>query len=64
MGNIFSDITTAVKLTAEVRKARKEGATVEVRKTWTVCQRQPENADFRRNGMSFFAGQHAVGMQP
>ncbi len=28
------------------------------------CQRQPENADFRRNRMSFFAGQHAVGIQP
>ena len=28
------------------------------------CQRQPENVDFRRNRMSFFAGQHAVGMQP
>lgn len=36
MGNIFSDITTAVKLTAEVRRARKEGAAVEVRKTWTI----------------------------
>ena len=27
------------------------------------CHRQPENVDFRRNGMSFFGGQHAVGMQ-
>ncbi len=36
MGNIFSDITTAVKLTGEVRKARKEGANLEVRKTWAV----------------------------
>ena len=23
------------------------------------CQRQPENVDFRRNGMSFFGGQHS-----
>ncbi len=30
----------------------------------TLCQRQLENVIFRRNGMSFFGGQHAVGMQP
>ena len=29
-----------------------------------VCQRQPENVDFRRNEMTFFAGQHEAGMQP
>ena len=28
------------------------------------CQRQPENVDFRRDEMSFFAGQHEVVMQP
>lgn len=29
-----------------------------------ICQRQPENVIFRRNGMPFISGQHAVGMQP
>ena len=29
-----------------------------------ICQRQLENVIFRRNGMSFFDGQHAVGMEP
>ena len=29
-----------------------------------MCQRQPENVDFRRDEMSFFAGQHEVVMQP
>ena len=28
------------------------------------CQRQLENVIFRRDGMSFFGGQHAMGMQP
>ena len=28
------------------------------------CQRQPENVDFRRNEMLFFAGQHGMAMQP
>lgn len=36
-GNIFSDVVTAVKLTAEVRKARKAGTAVEVvRKAYTI----------------------------
>ncbi len=30
----------------------------------SMCQRQLENVIFRRNGMSFFDGQHAVGMEP
>ena len=30
----------------------------------TTCQRQLENVIFRRDGMSFFGGQHAMGMQP
>ena len=31
---------------------------------YDACQRQPENVDFRRNEMTFFAGQHEAGMQP
>ena len=41
-----------------------KGAKFEVWYGSNNCQRQPENVDFRRNRMSFFAGQHAVGMQP
>jgi len=33
-------------------------------KVSSSCQRQPENVDYHRKGMSFFADQHAVGMQP
>lgn len=33
---ILQDIKTAVKLTGEIRKARKEGAGVEVRKVWRI----------------------------
>ena len=36
MVSIFNDIKTAVKLTGEVRKARKEGASIEARKVWRV----------------------------
>ena len=28
------------------------------------CQRQAENVDFRRNGMSFFGGQHSSVYSP
>ena len=36
-GNIFSDIATAVKLTGEVRKARKSGASeVQIKQVYTV----------------------------
>ena len=37
-----------------------DGLTLEVLR----CQRQLENVIFRRDGMSFFGGQHAMGMQP
>ena len=29
-----------------------------------ACQRQAENVDFRRNGMSFFGGQHSSVCSP
>jgi len=34
--SIFQDIKTAVNLTGEIRKARKEGASIEARKVWRV----------------------------
>lgn len=34
--NILQDIQTAVKLTGEVHKARKEGGSIEIRKVWRV----------------------------
>lgn len=34
--NILQDIKTAVKLTGEIRKARKEGATLETHKVWLL----------------------------
>ena len=36
MTNILTDIKSAVKLTGEIRKARKEGASIEARKVWKV----------------------------
>lgn len=37
MGNIFTDIATAVKATAEIRKARKAGAdAVQIKPVYTV----------------------------
>lgn len=36
----------------------------EIPETLGRCQRQPENVNFRRNEMLFFAGQHGEGMQP
>lgn len=33
---ILQDIKTAVKMTGEIRKARREGAHIEARKVWTV----------------------------
>lgn len=36
MLTIFQDIKTAVNLTGEIRKARKEGASIEARKVWRV----------------------------
>ena len=38
--------------------------TDEIHLTNDFCQRRPENVDFRRNGMSFFAGQHTGVIQP
>lgn len=42
---------------------RRNGISISDRK-YLNCQRQPENVIFRRNGMPFIGGQHAVGMQP
>lgn len=36
MVSILNDIKTAVKLTGEIRKARKEGVSIEARKVWKV----------------------------
>ena len=43
---------------------RKEMKVIQPEQIGAYCQRQPENVIFRRNGMPFIGGQHAVGMQP
>lgn len=41
MENIFSDIATAIKLTGEVREARKEGTKVEIQQVFRVPVLKP-----------------------
>ena len=51
-------------LLAHLAEAITHLSPTQARRLHARCQRQLENVIFRRDGMSFFGGQHAMGMQP